>query len=105
MELGTVDFFSNEKRYGYIATSKKGEKIYFRLNDGMKIEAGSNEPQFSDFKLGKNPEEGDYIVFKRSRNLEGPKASPWGFERDFRKAEQKIYTHDLKVMLQATHRR
>jgi len=99
MELGTVNFFLDDKYFGFI-TADKGEKIFFHFNDGMKIEAGGKEPQFSSYRLGKNPEEGDYIVFERDRNLKGPKASPWGFERDFRKVEKEIHAQDLNKMLQ-----
>lgn len=90
MEIGTVKFFDSRdnKRFGFIAVDGGGE-IFFHFNDGENIEAGGDEPRFCGGKLNREPKKGDVIVFECNSGYkgQGPKAAPWGFERDHRRVE------------------
>ena len=88
MEIGTVKFFDSRdnKRFGFIDVNGGGE-IFFHFNDGENIEAGGDEPRFCGGKLNKEPKKGDVVIFERKSGYKGPKAAPWGFEQDHRRAE------------------
>jgi len=99
METGTVKWFNVQKLFGFIM-AEDGLEIWFHLNDGrlMGVDRIKKTVEFSEFqsiygvptKRLKIPVQGDEVVFIRSSNSHGPKASPWSYKA--------IYERGLEVI-------
>lgn len=94
MEIGIVKFFDSRKRmrYGFISVAGSGD-VFFHFKDGENIKASHNGPRFCAGKLIREPKKGDILVFERQIDSTGPKAVPWGYGEDFRRAEKESNTH------------
>jgi cold shock CspA family protein len=91
METGFVKFFDSRdnKRFGFITVDGGGE-IFFHFNDGRNLRPGETEPYFGEGLPSADPRKDQRVVFNRSSNKKGDKASPWGFAEDYDRAKEKI---------------
>lgn len=90
---GTVKWFDSrpEKRFGFITLQDGMAEVFFHLNDGRRIKAGRLDPMFVDGeRLERIPQQGDRVVFTSTSAPKGPKASAWGFEDDYVRAQRAI---------------
>ena len=105
MEHGVVTHFnaSTGKRFGFIRTAQE-EELFFHLNDGREI-AFKDGPFFLEStQLPGHPKKDDILFFSRDEGRMGEKASPWGFEYQFRQAKRKVGLKLLSACLDLADR-
>lgn len=99
-EIGRVKFFDSRenKRFGFFRTAP-GEEIFFHFNDGQTFEVSTYLETKVEWKDGRlrDPRRGDEIVFERAEGSKGPKACPWGFAEDYRKAMEVVGAEQVVV--------
>ncbi len=92
METGYVKFFDTRegKLFGFLVDDK-GNELFFHYSDERLPRL--NETQ--DVVLAeptspmRYPKKGDRLVFGRSKNAKGPKATPWCFEAEYDRMVEK----------------
>lgn len=89
MESGYVKFFltSPEKLFGFLV-DEMGNEIFFHYSNGraVAVKAPGEVKLVEPTHPLQYPKKGEYLLFTRSSNGKGPKASPWCFVRDFNEA-------------------
>lgn len=101
METGTIKWFNAQKLFGFIIL-KDGSEIWFHFNDGkpLGVDRIKKTVEFGEFQLRngvptkrlKIPVQGDGVVFEKSSNLQGPKASPWSYKAIYDKGLEVVKT-------------
>lgn len=89
MNTGTVKFFDSrpEKRFGFIIPDQPGQEIFFHLGDGQRVIPGKVAPEFiANRQPTRIPQQGDRVVYNVGLGAKGPKASPWGYEKEYQEA-------------------
>lgn len=95
---GTVQFFDSreDKSFGFLTIESvpAGKKeIFFHLNDGCPVIAGSKEVIIRLRKpVEHEPRKGDVILFRLTKGSKGFKATPWCYLTEYEKAKEIVQT-------------
>lgn len=86
-ESGTVKFFDEQKRYGFIVS--KGRDVFFHMNNGWHAEPGEEDVRLVPGARG-FPDRGDTILFRRTNEIGSTRASMWAFKQQYFHAKQGV---------------
>ena len=95
VERGTVKFFSEEGKYGFVEMPGS-QDVFFHIYDGVNFRVGDDGPirvrpkrSSRNKKPIRAPQVGEELVFEKIRSGKGPKAKWWGYASAYEKASRR----------------
>jgi|GEM_PF-3214978 len=85
MDVGRVEYYNQDRGFGYLSHHKNSEDVYFDQAGYCEIKTINDNPEqdnlpiFAEAILSSSPKQGEWVLFDKKHNHQGPYARKWGY--------------------------